>query len=85
MEGTRNEKENGHSRVITLCAKRDDGSIECGKCQGSMISIYNYSSSGVWVVLKCVNCGNELDPTIVRNRIRPLPVIKQHKNLRWGV
>ena len=62
----------------------------CARCAGLLVSdwCYDLENTGEYhvKVLRCVQCGHRVDPTIVQNRIRR-PVVhdreERYKDQRW--
>ena len=54
----------------------------CARCAGLLVSdwFYDFENPGDYHVrvLRCVQCGHRIDPTIAQNRIRP-PVVHDRK------
>jgi hypothetical protein len=48
--------------------------ISCGRCMGLLVAdwCYDLENSGEYYVkvLRCVQCGDRIDPTIIKNHIR---------------
>lgn len=71
--GLKLEKENR----TELLGKEHLRTTSCARCTGLLVSdwFYDLENTGEYhvKVLRCVQCGHRVDPTIVRNRIR-MPV-----------
>jgi len=46
--------------------------MTCKRCDGFMYHGFLAEPNGIYVVSKCVNCGEVLDDVIASNRVRPL-------------
>jgi len=46
--------------------------MTCKRCKGFMYHGFLAEPNGIYVVKKCVNCGEILDEVISSNRVRPL-------------
>lgn len=46
--------------------------MTCHRCNGFMYHGFLAEPNGIYVVKKCVNCGEILDEVIASNRVRPL-------------
>lgn len=55
----------------------------CARCAGLLVSDWFYDlenpSEYHVKVLRCVQCGHRIDPTIVQNRIRPTVVHREER------
>ena len=84
--GLKFEKENW----TELLGKEHLQTTSCARCAGLLVSdwFYDLENTGEYhvKVLRCVQCGNRVDPMIVRNRIRP-PVVhdreERFKDHHW--
>ena len=77
--GLKLEKENW----TELLGKEHLRTTSCARCAGLLVSdwLYDLENTGEYhiKVLRCVQCGHRVDPTIVRNRIHPaVPLEYQH-------
>jgi hypothetical protein len=70
--GLKWEKENWRTSV----SKGYLGTTSCPRCAGLLVSdwFYDFENPAEYhaEVLRCVQCGNRVDPTIAQNRIRLL-------------
>ena len=61
-----------------LWGKEHLRTTSCARCAGLLVSdwFYDFEHPGEYhvKVLRCVQCGHRVDPTIVQNRIRPTVV-----------
>jgi hypothetical protein len=72
--GLKLEKENWTELLRTEYLR----TTSCSRCTGLLVSdwFYDFENPAEYhaKVLRCVQCGHRVDPTIVKNRIRP-PVV----------
>lgn len=69
------EKKSNEASWTALMEDEHLQMTSCTRCTGLLVSdwFYDLKNPGEYRVnvLRCVQCGHRVDPTIVRNRIRP--------------
>ena len=69
-----------------LLGKKHLRTRSCARCAGLLVSdwFYDFENPGEYHVklLRCVQCGHRVDPTIVANRTRPAVVHVREERLK---
>ncbi len=59
--------------------------MTCKRCNGFMYNGFMAEPNGIYIVSKCVNCGEILDEVIASNRVRPLNArVRRRSQLKKG-
>jgi len=57
--------------------------MTCQRCKGFMYYGFLAEPNGIYIVRKCVNCGEILDEVIASNRVQPLNARVRKRRPLW--
>ena len=86
--GLASEETNEETRAIPT-QQNFEAPESCSRCGGLMVitdcfDVLSDTAEIDCMALRCIQCGDLVDPVILRNRINPPELAAKKKNLKWA-